>query len=687
MSISQPRRILGTVVLVIALIVPALTTAQATPRIPTGSAALGPANTSTDTVIEAPTARLAVGEHHGIRTWTHDKASKATEDAVARDEVRQSPFYSVRVAPASAPEQTQDSFTYLSVPRNGEGKKGYTADDGADFAARTGSTMSWSTFEYGPEVKEVFAYVTLLNGKAVNDPSQVTVRPTSVKKDIKVEAIEDGGRTAKIRIPYSSDGYRLSVEFSTQTVSTYADADGALSQDGEGTDSKTFLEAEPRNAMLLFAQPQAPQNTAPDAGAPEVLNVRPGDISSLDAVAGADSSKTTLFFGPGVYSMGSTHLPQLPSNISRVHLAPGAFVKGGFHFAENAQTAEFQVTGYGVLSGEEYAYEADTLDGFRSFLDPNHPEYRDAEKKNKADCHADCAKPLRFSSSSGTAQHLTLRGVTVKEPPFHSFVVYGDENTFRMDVSNYQQVGAWYWQTDGLEVYSDLDPEKDPSTLKNSFFHANDDVFKLYHSKVGLTNNVVWKGQNGPVFQWGWKPRNVDNVNVTGTDIIHSRMFSHDVAQNTCVFNSAKHWDRKMASRTDLADPSTTVSNLTFTSTRVEGSVNCAIRVYALSNTENITINGLSLDGWNGQSTDLTQSRIELLTNPAGQKVRFGNTDGSIKGLTLRRYKVGKSGRTTGTRPTEYTSISIDNNEWQSNKSGRLNFDAELWGRWTATEQ
>lgn len=684
MSISRPRRILGATVLAIALIVPALTTAQATPRTPTGSAAAGPANTSSDTAIEAPTARLTAGEHHGIRTWTHDKTSKATKGAVARDEVRQSPFYSVRVAPASAPEQTQDSFTYLSVPRNGEGKKGYSAEDGADFAASTDSTMSWSTFEYSPEVKEVFVYVTLLNGKAIDDPSQVTVRPTSVEeKNIKVEAIEDGGRTAKIRVPYSSDGHRLSVEFSTQTVSTYADKDGILTQEGRASKPTTFLESEPRNAMLLFAQPQAPDHTVPDVDSPEVLDVKPGDTSNLDAITRASSSKKTLFFGPGVYSMGPTHLPQLPSNISRVYLAPGAFVKGGLHFADNEATTEFQVTGYGVLSGEEYAYEADTLDGFRSFLDPNHPEYRDTEKKNKADCHADCAKPLRFSSSSGTAQHLTLQGVTVKEPPFHSFVVYGDENTFRMDVSNYQQVGAWYWQTDGLEMYSN--PKEERSTLKNSFFHANDDVFKLYHSKVDLTNNVVWKNQNGPVFQWGWEPRNVDDVKVTGTDIIHSRMFSRDVAHNSCLFNSARHWKDTGAATT--ADPAKTVSNLTFTNTRVEGSVNCAIRLNALSSTENITIDGLSIDGWNGQSTDLTQSRIELLTSSAGQKVRFGSADGTVKGLTLRRYQVGQGGGATGAKPTGYTNVTTDNNEWQTDKPGRLNFDADLWGRWTATEQ
>ena len=666
MPMSRPRRLLGAAALAVALTAPAFTTAQAVPR-----SAESPAAGPMTTVIEAPAAQLAAGEHNGIRTWTHDKASKATEGAVAPEEVRQSPFYSVRVAPVSAPDQTQDSFTYLSVPRNGKDKEGYTAEDGADYAATTKATMSWSTFEYSPQVKEVFVYVTLLNGASVKDPSDITIRPTSTEdKNIKVEAIENEGRTAKIRVPYSQNGYRLSVEFPSQTVSTYADKDGVL---GEESDSRTFLESEPRNAMLLFAQPQAPEGTVPDAGAPEVLRVTPGDISALDETARADSSKNTLYFGPGVYSMGSTHLPQLPGNISRVYLAPGAFVKGGFHFADNG-AAEYRVTGYGVLSGEEYVYEADTLDGFKSFQDSTH--------SRNGDCHADCAKPLRFSSSNA-AQHLTLQGVTMKEPPYHSFVIYGNENTFRMNVNNYQQVGAWYWQTDGLEMYSD--PDQGRSTLENSFFHANDDVFKLYHSKVDLRNNVVWKGQNGPVFQWGWTPRNIDDVTTTDTAIIHSRMFSRDVAHNSCVFNSARHWEDPGA--TNTADPSTTVSNMTFTNTRVEGSVNCAIRMYGLSNTENITIDGLAIDGWNGQSTDLAQSRIQMLTNKNGQKVRFGSADSTVKGLNIRDYKVGQGGGATGAKPATYTTITLDQNNWQSDKPGRLNFDAELWGRWTATGQ
>ena len=46
-----------------------------------------------------------------------------------------------------------------------------------------------------------------------------------------------------------------------------------------------------------------------------------------------------------------------------------------------------------------------------------------------------------------------------------------------MNVANYKQVGSWYWQTDGIELYDD-------GQMKNTFFHANDDVLKIYHNRV-----------------------------------------------------------------------------------------------------------------------------------------------------------------------------------------------------------
>ena len=155
---------------------------------------------------------------------------------------------------------------------------------------------------------------------------------------------------------------------------------------------------------------------------------------------------------------------------------------------------------------------------------------------------------------------------------------------------NYQQVGAWYWQTDGLELYKG-------STMRNAFIHANDDVVKLYHDNVRVTNTVIWKNENGPVFQWGWVGRNITNVSVSDTDIIHSRMYWGGNS-NSCVFNSAG--DLWGGSHSESPSPHWLVQNMTFTDTRVDGTVNCGIRIDNQGSLKNFTIDGFYVDDWTG---------------------------------------------------------------------------------------
>ena len=134
-------------------------------------------------------------------------------------------------------------------------------------------------------------------------------------------------------------------------------------------------------------------------------------------------------------------------------------------------------------------------------------------------CHVTCVKMLQFESSN-KGQTLDVHGVTINEPPYHSFVTYahdaagkeiGVEN-FRMNVSNYKQVGSWYWQTDGIELYDD-------GQMTNTFFHSNDDVLKLYHNRVHIKNTVIWKNENGPVIQWGWVPRTISRGTLSSRDL------------------------------------------------------------------------------------------------------------------------------------------------------------------------
>jgi len=604
---------------------------------PAGSAA--PADGASIINPEDAASAAPVDAHTGaVHTWGHEGAVKNAAGTIADDQVRQSPYYTVRVAPAQSPQDAQESFTYLSIPRNGEGKRGYTSSDGAEFAADAGASMSWSTFEYATDV---VVDVTLNTGATIASADEVTIRPTSL--NLGKTLVDE--RTVRVTVPASAEGRRFSVDFDPELMTVYANASGLTTQ----ADGNTVIETEPRNSLVIFAQPPASADTIPTTADGAIEYVERGEVKDLDS-----TTAEILYFKPGTYWMGSDYRAMLPENVRWVYLAPGAFVKGAFRFtdpteADGGQT-DYRVTGYGVLSGEQYPYESDTANNYQ----------RKAEDADN--CHATCVKMLQFGSSDAE-QTLRLQGVTIKEPPYHSFVVYGNEDTFRMDVSNYQQVGGWYWQTDGIELYSG-------STMRNTFFHANDDVLKLYHSQVSVRDTVVWKNENGPVIQWGWSPRSIDGVDVDGTAVIHNRMYSGGVGYNTCVFNSSSHWQDMNA--TNTADPATTVRNLRFTNTTVEGAVNCAMRIYALSNTENIEIDGFHIDAWGGQDPHLQQSVLRLLTSADGDRVTLGNEITDHNGLYLHNYTVGGE------------AILKAGDNWASYETGRLNFDAETWDGWNA---
>lgn len=240
------------------------------------------------------------------------------------------------------------------------------------------------------------------------------------------------------------------------------------------------------------------------------------------------------------------------------------------------------------------------------------------------------------------------------DPPYHSFVIYGDEKSIEMRVESFKIVGAWYWQTDGLELYTN-------GKMKNTFFHSNDDVLKLYHDNVNINNTVIWKNENGPVMQWGWSPRNINNVRVANTYVIHNKMYWTDVKGNTCIINSSPSWS--------TTDPSfgpnngTSIANIVFENLHVEGTTNCAIRIYALSNTKGIHIKNFSIDNWNDLDISSQASKFRKLSSDlviGKQKT----------GLKLENYSVNGE------------HILKSGGNWASTSLGRLDFDEELFDCW-----
>ncbi|CAF3548685.1 unnamed protein product [Rotaria sp. Silwood1] len=373
----------------------------------------------------------------------------------------------------------------------------------------------------------------------------------------------------------------------------------------------------------------------------DIYYVSPGRVNNLNTV-----SQSVIYFEPGIYYMPWDYHAHLPSHVRWVYLAPGAYVKGAFQFES---TDDVKVTGFGVLSGEKYVYEADTNNNYHHTI--------------VEQCWATCVKMLRFNSGFNKQQHLHLQGITVSEPPYHSFVVYGDEHTFHMSVSSYHQVGSWYWQTDGLEIYSG-------SLVENTFFHSNDDVLKIYHSDVKVNNIVVWKNENGPVIQWGWSPRTIRNVIVDGIDIIHNRIWWSDIKFNTCIINSATHYADTDSTKT--ADPNQFITNLTIANVRSEGMSPCAMRIYALSSIQCVIIRNLWIENWNGLDKYSQISLFKAFSDKNGRKVTIGNQSQDKKGLAIENYTVGM------------VKVTKAADNWRDIHLGRLAFDAELWNNWNA---
>ena len=574
-------------------------------------------------------------ETEGLQTWWHENGELNSSSPVAAGNVRRSTAYEVKVASRATPNVLHDSFVYMSLPRSGQAKQGYADDDGAEFADEADLTMSWSSFLYRTDV---WVQVEIKEGSPLADAGQVTIRPTTL--GLRTERLD--GRTIRVLVPYSEAGHRFSVEFKSEDLTSYQEIGGRLTTRGEG---RPAVHTEPRNGLMIFANPMPHgaevDQLVPDPAARRVHHPPPGEIPHLQEVT-AD----VIHFRPGTYHMTGARHAYLRPEVRWVYLAPGAYVKGAFQFPLGR--GGIKVTGFGVLSGEQYVYESDKANNYRH------------KPTQSLDCHGTCVKMLEFFAGP-LQQDLLVHGITVTEPPYHSFVVYGDRPSLRIAVTQFKQIGGWYWQTDGLELYSG-------GSVTRSFFHANDDVLKLYADNLLVKDIVVWKPENGPVLQWGWAPRNIEGVHVDGIDLIHNRMSWN--AHNSCILNSARHYLATHSTAT--AEPDALVRNLLLENIRAEGMSLCAMRLYALSSWQKIHIRNLWIERWNELDFRSQASHFQALSNAQGERVTIGNEIPEGRGLQIENYVVGSE------------RILKSSENWRSEAAGRLDFDPTLWDSWNA---
>lgn len=571
-----------------------------------------------------------------LKTWWHTTGEINTKSPVRPENVRQSHLYSVQVG-ISANTSFYDSFVYESIPRGGKPKlldprdpsSTTTDDDGITIEPDVDLTMAWSEFLYS---QDVTVKISRLDGRPSN-ASNVLIRPKVLAYN--VTASNDD---IFIHVPYSDAGSRFSVEFQDDNYVFHDSCAGTACGLIQNEDSKGFsfanhitkndpvISVEPRNALLIFASPFPSKDLVPSQNSSSTLQVSPGLVNSLDT-----TQASTVIFNPGVYYMTSTAHARLNESVNWVYFAPGSYVKGAIQFTST--NPELKATGHGVLSGEQYVYQANTQDGY---------------KNNKS--NDDCLRMWSGWSMSGVQQTFTVAGMTVNEPPFNSMDFKGDLDSLVVEATDYKQVGGWYGQTDGMQNY--------PGThARNMFYHSNDDTIKTYYSNVLIENVVVWKGAVAPTVQFGWASRDISNITVTDIDIIHSRYANN--GSHPSIIGANQWYDEKNEFASNTANTSNTIHNFTVANVRAEGISGNLLRIVPLQNFDNFVIENVTIEEFPDTQSAIQQSELPIMTDAKGNKVSLSNIQ--IKGYSVN----GKA-------------VTTDANNYQADQLGALNIPSNL---------
>ncbi|KAK2759786.1 hypothetical protein FQN54_002520 [Arachnomyces sp. PD_36] len=586
-----------------------------------------------------------------LKTWWHISGEINTETAVANENVRQSHLYSIQVASSGNASDYYDSFAYETIPRSGKGKLCHPddpnticeEDDGVSIEDDIGANMAWTQFLYG---SDVVVKVSRPGGEPISDASDIVIRPTNLEFSVDVE---DG--SALISVPYTPDthGIRLSVEFADD-IWEYRRSSGSQDTthyvqnvDPSGDwyvesydDTMPIVGREPVNALLIFASPFPSEDLVP-AIDEDTYEVQPGLVTGLDSI-----SQSVVYFGPGVYYFTGTAHGILSSTVSWVYLAPGAYVKGAMQY--NKEDSDLLASGFGVLSGEQYVYQANTAENYSNI---------------KSD-----ETSLKMWRGEGVTagQKWTINGLTTNAQPFNGMDFYGDTDGFTVDVSDYKQVGSFFSQTDGLQMYPG-------SYVRDVFYHIGDDGIKTYHSNVNAERFVVWKTNNAPIIQMGWYARDIGNITINQVDVIHCRYNSYlDWAPRALIGSSSSYLD---VESTNTADTSTTISDYTVSNIRAEGLSPGLISLNMLSNINNFVIENAWIEEFVPLDVDVSAIRGFTDKNNNNAKVTLGANSEDGIGLRITNYIVGDE------------QISFDAGNWNASSTGKLSVDADYEGSWT----
>ncbi|KAF4449493.1 hypothetical protein F53441_7228 [Fusarium austroafricanum] len=449
-----------------------------------------------------------------VTTWWHDNSIVNTKTAVAPDQVRRSRLYNISVSVAGQ-NDFHPSFVYESIPRNGNGKmfdpaqpqKEYDLSDGDGITIEgdAGINMAWTQFIYRQDVD---VRIVTTDRSSIGPASNVVIRPTDLGFKVKSPKPD----TVLIRVPFGKSGARFSVEFQDDLYTYRSNGTGYVSKGG------VVVSEEPKNGLIVFASPPLSADLIPSKASRDVQIIKPGKMTQSTF-----QSKPTIIFKAGVHWMekdgvlGKDHIKLNPKT-HYVYFEPGAYIKAAFEYT--TKNKDFHTVGYGVVSGENYAYMANTVKNYTAVKDDRY------------------SLRMFWHQSVMDDQTWHCVGPALNSPPFNTMDLYPanhtdheEDNKVKAHIRDYKQVGAFYFQTDGTQMYN--------GTVTDVFWHVNDDAIKLYHSGAQLSGLTIWKARNNAIIQMGWKPRNVSGVSVNKVRIIHNRWIQPNAYVPSAIFGAS----------------------------------------------------------------------------------------------------------------------------------------------------
>jgi len=197
---------------------------------------------------------------------------------------------------------------------------------------------------------------------------------------------------------------------------------------------------------------------------------------------------TLIFEGTFALVDGGYEDYNVPTNITTIYLAPGAWVQGKLHFKYSGGINK-RVYGSGVLDGSRFCYALRSCNG-------------DA---------GDHSLSFESTPSDSSADTLSLDGIVITD---HNHAT--DDLLVNGSVNNVKSIG-WNGLNGGFRL-------GDNTTASNVFLRCGDDSLMMWGTNVTVRNATVWQNYNGGVVNLGWGAESfgdgclIDGLYVVKTD-------------------------------------------------------------------------------------------------------------------------------------------------------------------------